>query len=402
MQQSSALASAVTYNCTRETLVYRRDARSKTLSLRTMIMLFKTNNTCASAMLAFVSALLPLSAEAADCDRNFTSSGNFLSGQIFRTVAELPNVSADSAYDSAYQAIAKQGFSIGHADRNARVISALNSGSRPERQIPLNATIERAQHGATISLNFSTPPGAFASEEGIKAEFCKIVAAAAVERHQDAQPGSSHRQENGMPVFTASANAPRICLANACIGMTLEEAGKLNLKSTSNPSNFSPINSRLGYYGLDANGKLIAMNTSRIDSLWIRQYLQSVRTMCVTPGRLHAETSTSDGTPVRLGFDLTTQYGKVEYVLRSITRGLPDHMSASERKNFENEVRQRYGRAFIETGDIARNVKANNGELGEAVVMLNPSFLELLGPGRPQGTLKLMEQPGCSNKARLD
>jgi hypothetical protein len=77
-------------------------------------------------------------------------------------------------------------------------------------------------------------------------------------------------------------------------------------------------------------------------------------------------------------------------------------MSASERKNFENEVRQRYGRAFLENADIARTVKATNGELGEAAVMLSPGYLELLGPGRPRGALKLMEQPGCSNKARLD
>jgi hypothetical protein len=365
-----------------------------------------TNNIRASAVLALVSALLPPAAQAADCDRNFASSGNMLTGQTFKTFAELPNVSADSAYDSAYQIIAKQGFSIGHADRNARVISALNSGSRPGRQIPLNATVEPSQLGATISLTFSTPPGAFSPEDSIKAEFCKIVAAAAVERHEAAHPGSVQsgyvNADSRMPALPASADASRICLANACTGMTLEEVAKLNLKSMNYSANFSPINTRSGHYGLDANGKLVAMNTTRIDKLWIKQYLQTVRTMCVSPGRLHAETSTSDGTPVSLGFELTTQHGKVEYVLSSIMRGLPDNMSASERKNFENEVRNRYGRAFIENGDIARSVKAHNRELGEAVAMLYPGHLELLGPGRPPGTFKLMEQPGCSNKARLD
>lgn len=365
-----------------------------------------TNNIRTSAVFALVSALLPLAAEAAECDRNFVSSGNLLTGQIFKTFAELANVSADSAYDSAYQIIAKQGFSIGHADRNARVISALNNGSRPGRQIPLNATIEPAQHGATISLTFSTPPGAFSPEDSIKAEFCKIVAAAATARNETSQPGSAEPRNpnagNTMPAVPASTDASRICLANACTGMTLEEAAKLNLRSVNHSANFSPINTRSGHYGLDANGKLIAMNTTRIDKLWIGQYLKTVRTMCVTPGRLHATTSTSDGAPVSLGFDLTTQHGKAEYVLSSIMRGLPDNMSASERKNFENEVRNRYGRAFIENGDIARSVKAHNGELREAVAMLYPGHLELLGPGRPQGTFKLMEQPGCSNKARLD
>lgn len=369
-------------------------------------MLFMTYNIRASAILALVSALGPLAAHAADCDRNFASSGNMLTGQIYKTLAALPNVSADNAYDSAYQMIAKQGFSIGHADRNARVISALNSGSRPGRQIPLNVTIEPAPHGATISLTFVTPPGAFSSEDSIKAEFCKIVAAASIERHETAQPGSSQPQhpavDSRMPALQASADASRICLANACTGMSLEEAAKLNLKSTNMSANFSPIESRGGHYGLDVNGKLVAMNKTQIDKLWIKQYLQTVRTMCVAPSRLHATTSTSDGTPVHLGFELTTQNGKVEFVLSSISRGLPNNMSGSERKNFENEVRNRYGRAFIENGDIPRTVKAHNRELGEAVAMLTPTYLELVAPGRPPGTLKLMEQPGCSNKARLD
>lgn len=365
-----------------------------------------TNNIRASAALALVSALFPIAAQAADCDRNFASSGSMLTGQTYKTFATLPNVSADSAYDSAYQIIAKQGFSIGQADRNARVISALNSGSRPGRQIPLNATIESTPHGATISLTFSTPPGAFSPADGIKAEFCKIIAAAAIERNETAQPGAGQPQnltsDSRMPGLPAGADATRICLANACTGMTLEEAAKLNLKSTNISANFTPIDNRSGHYGLDANGKLIAMNATQIDKLWIKQYLQTVRTMCVSPSRLGATTSTSDGTPVSLGFELTTQHGKVEYVLASIMRGLPDNMSTSERKNFENEVRNRYGRAFIENGDIARSVKAHNRELGEAVAMLYPGHLELLGPGRPPGAFKMMEQPGCSNKARLD
>lgn len=365
-----------------------------------------TNNTRTRAVLALVSALLPIAAQAADCDRNFTSSGNFLTGQMFKTFAELPNVGADRAYDSAYQIIARQGFIIGHADRNARVISALNSGSSPARPVPLNATIEPAPHGATISLNFSTPPGSFSPEDGVKAEFCNIVAGAGIERPDAADRELGHPQHqpttSKMPTTAAYPDASRICLANACIGMTLEEAGKLNLKSTGNSANFSPIKTRSGDYGLDASGNLVGMHTTRIDKLWIKQYLQGVQTICAAPSRLHAETATSDGTPVRLGFQLTTENGKVEYVLSSIMRGLPNNMSASERKNFENEVRQRYGRAFLENADIARTVKAHNGELGEAVAMLYPRYLELLGPGRPRGTLKLMEQPGCSNKTRLD
>lgn len=366
----------------------------------------------AAAGLALLLPFLPIRAQAADCDRNFTAAGNILTGKTYTTVAELSNVSADSVYQSTYQSIAKQGFIIQQSDSSARVISAVDSNSAPGRPAPLNVTVEPALGGATITLTFATPAGAFAPEGSVKDEFCKIVHAAAVPQHETARsaPGEPLRRPDDKvnAVGRSDAGAERVCMANACIGMSLEEAAKLNLKLTlangAAPVSFPHINNRFGHYGLDANGKVISINNwIAVDRVWIRQFLQTVHTMCSVPAQISAGISASDGAPIHLRFNLREQNGKVGYVLFSILRTLPDNMSASEHRKFVNEVRTRYGRAFIESNDIQRTVRASNGEIPEGVAMVHPSTVELRGPGTP-GALaaRLMEQPGCSNKIHLD
>jgi hypothetical protein len=371
-----------------------------------------TNKFRATAKLALLLPFIPIHAQAADCDRNFTTAGSILTGKRYTTVAELPNVTADSAYQSSYQSIAKQGFIIQQSDSSARVITAVDSNSAPGRPAPLNVTVESAQNGATITLTFGTPAGAFAPEGSVKDEFCKIVRAAATPQQELARSVAAEplqrSDDRANAIGRTNAGAGRVCLANACIGMSLEEAAKLNLKSVSTTSsaqsNFPHIGNRFGYYGLDAKGKLIAINnSSSIDRAWIRQFLQTMHIMCIPPEQLGAEVSASDGTPIQLGFNLKEQNGKVGYVLFSVRRMLPNNMSASEQSKFVDEVRNRYGRAFIESNDIGRTIKASNGEIDEGVAMVFPSFVELRGPGTPRGLgAKLMEQPNCSSRIQLD
>lgn len=359
------------------------------------------------AKIVVLLAFLPLHAQAGDCDSNFTSSGNLLTGKTYKTFAELPDVSANSVYQAAYLSIAKQGFIIRQSDSTARVISA-QTNSAPGREAPLNATVEPSPKGAILSLTFATPAGAFSPEASVKDEFCKIAQAAAVPQQETARTVSTEvtpaidRRE--VPVARTDTEPGKVCLANACIGMSLEEAAKLNLKpqSSKSASNFGPINARSGNYGLDANGKLVGIKSLAIDRVWIQQFLQTMRTMCEVPHQLNAEIAASDGMPVGLTFVLRKQNGKVEYGLSSISRLLPENMSVTERKNFENEVRRRYGRAFVESADIGKAVAAYNGKITEPVVLLNPRNLQLLGPRTSGVADQLMEQPGCSNKVSLD
>jgi hypothetical protein len=364
----------------------------------------------ASAACALLLALSPVHAQAADCDSNFATSGSILTGKTYKTFAALPNVTADSAYQGAYLSIAKQGFMIQQSDSGARVISALNNSSAPGRPAPLNATVEPSHDGAIISLTFATPAGAFSPENAIKDEFCKIVRAAALPRQEGTRAEASEPPARGVErdgaIARLDSSEGRLCLASACIGMDLEEAAKLNLKPRSTRSapslNFVGTRERAGHYGLDANGKPVSIVSLAVDQVWIRQFLQTIHTMCVVSPQISAQIAASDGTPVNLVFTLRKRNGKVEYVLSSISRMIPGNMSASERRNFENEVRSRYGRAFVESRDINRTVMANNGQLQEPVAMINPAFLELRGPGSPELASKLLEQPGCSNKVRLD
>lgn len=360
------------------------------------------------AKIAVLLAFLPLHAQASDCDSNFTSSGNLLTGKTYKTFAELPDVNANSVYRAAYLSIAKQGFVIRQSDSTARVISAQTNNSAPGREAPLNATVEPSPKGAIISLTFATPAGAFSPEASVKDEFCKIVQAAAVPQQETVRAVST---EVASPVDRSEVTGARtdtepgkVCLATACIGMSLDEAAKLNLnpQSSKSTSNFGPINARSGNYGLDANGKLVGIKSLAVDRVWIQQFLQTMRTMCQVPHQLNAEVAASDGTPVGLTFVLRKLNGKVEYGLSSISRLLPENMSVTERRNFENEVRRRYGRAFVESADIGKAVAAYNGKITEPVVILNPRNLQLLGPRTPGVADQLMEQPGCSNKVSLD
>lgn len=365
---------------------------------------------CVATALVFLLPFFPTHAQAADCDGNFATSGNILAGKVYKTVAELPNVTPDSAYQGAYLSIVKDGFTIQQLDRTARVITALHNNSSPGRPMPLNATFEPSQNGTTITLTFATPAGAFASEDGIKESFCELVRAASVPQQEIARselaqlPGRTVDKERA--VGRPDTGGGRVCLANACIGMTLEEAANLSLKPRSGKItanvNFVSTKDRVGNYGLDANGKLVSIRSIAVDRAWIKEFVQTIHTMCAVPPQINAEISASDGTPINLAFGLRKQNGKVEYVLLMITRMLPNNMSASERRKFENEVRSRYGRAFIENSDIGRNNLANNGQLQEPVVMLNPSYLELRGPSSPELASRLMEQAGCSNTVSLD
>lgn len=113
--------------------------------------------------------------QAAQCDSNFSASGNMLRGKVFKTSADLPGLDADKAYKRTYLAIVKQGFMLQQHDSTMRFISARNNGSTADRPQTLNAMLEPVADGAQISLTFTMPPGAIAAENTIRTEFCKLV-----------------------------------------------------------------------------------------------------------------------------------------------------------------------------------------------------------------------------------
>jgi hypothetical protein len=340
-------------------------------------------------------------AHASECQTNFSSSGSFFSGQAYQTFAALPGTAPDDAFQQAYRFMVKEGWNIQRADEHAGVISALNSNARAGRPMPLNVTVEPAQGGAKITLTYSTPGAALSPEATVKDGFCNIVAAAAVPAQGRAMSGPVHSTaaEAG-----ARARPAGVCLANACIGMTLEEAAKLDLKPAVGRAGikFSYDKGRAGLYGLDAQGKPVSIDYFSVDGPSIRQFLHTIRTMCVVPDQISARIAASDGRPIDLVFVPAMRNGAATYVLTVVMRLFPENMSASERKRLEQQVREKYGAAFVPTEDISRSIDAFAGKLRNPVAVLGPTSLQLRGPADPQIASKLMDQPGCSNRAVLE
>lgn len=349
-------------------------------------------------------SLVSIGAKAADCETNFTSSGSFLTGQTYKTSAVLPSVGAEAAFQGAYRHIAKEGWRIERADQAAGVLLAINAKSSPGRPIPLNLTVEPANGGSKLSLSYSTPGGAMSPESAIKSGFCKIVDAAAAAPAPAATTTAvaSTPAATGQPAATAGATGTPLCLAGACLGMTLEQAAALKLKPRQAPpaQNIMPTQQRAGMYGIDTTGKLVMINgVGGIDSAWIKQYKQTVKTLCTSYFPLSAQVAASDGEPVGMTFSMFMRDGKPVYLLSEIHRNFPMNMSASERKNLENQLRVKYGPSLMTSHEQGTMRRMNSGE---PYAFMTDNDLMLKGPPPPDLHAALLEQPGCSNTATID
>jgi len=361
--------------------------------------------------LIIVLPLLAAGAHAADCDANFSASGSFLSGKNFKTTAELPGVRPDDAFQGAYQAVAKEGFRIENADKTARVLTASDTKSSPGRNMPLNVTVEGAGSGARIVLTFALPAGALAPESAVKGGFCKIVAGAAA-----GQAAGGATPAQAQPPAAAAAQAPAsaaaadnaggpLCLANACLGMTLEQAAALPLVPRKKDAGPALIynGQRGGVYGLDTKGKPVTLNIiGDVDRAWIGQYQQNVRTLCGAPPYLLAWLPASSGQPIALTFVPVLRDGKTVFVLNKMMRILPHPMSASDRQALEAQSRARYGAALVGYQEGYAIELRNKGVITAPMAVLGPTDLQLKGPTQPDINPALIEQPGCTSKVSID
>jgi hypothetical protein len=352
---------------------------------------------------------------AAECDNNFTSSGNFLTGKTYKSFAELPRVTVDDAYKGAYQFVVKEGWAIQVADEKARSISALNSAAaKTGKSIPLNVSIEPAVNATRIAITYFTPTGTISPEDAVKDQFCQIIAAATVPATRNVTPkesgkarllvgngGSGQRSqesnsESGSNPMTTPMDGTDLCLAKACLGMTTEQASALNFEPAGT-FKFSFSKGLGNDYGLDASGQRVWFSAGGdFDKKTIVQFAQKVHTVCATDF-VSAKLKASDGQPIHLVFRPTIRNGKGVLVLTQIDRKLPGNMSASELKNFEEQAREKYGDAFVPDSSAGLKKPAVMSHfdtfMGRSLRLIMP-FENIKE--------KLMEQQGCSEKVRLD
>lgn len=137
------------------------------------------------ALLVVTSAALNAAAWADDanstsCQSHFASEGSFLAGRKYTTWLELPAVKRADAYSRIYASVAKDGWNIVNADKEAGVLSAAQNVSYGKgSQAPMVIVVDELKDGSKATATFRTGGGQTAKEETIRTKLCTYLGAAA-------------------------------------------------------------------------------------------------------------------------------------------------------------------------------------------------------------------------------
>jgi hypothetical protein len=118
-------------------------------------------------------------ANATSCASHFASEGSFFSGKKYTTWLEFPAVTKADAYARISTSVAKDGWSIVNADKDAGVLSAAQNVSYGKgSQAPMVIVVEVLKEGSKATATFRTGGGQTAKEETIRAKLCTYLTAA--------------------------------------------------------------------------------------------------------------------------------------------------------------------------------------------------------------------------------
>ncbi|MEA3177543.1 MAG: hypothetical protein QOI59_1066 [Gammaproteobacteria bacterium] len=113
---------------------------------------------------------------AIDCQTHFTTEGNFLTGRKYSTWVLLPGTAKAVAYTRVYSSIAKDGWSIVNADKDAGIISAAQGVSYGRgSQAPMTIVVEDDEKGSRVSVTFRTGGAQTAREETVRTKLCSYL-----------------------------------------------------------------------------------------------------------------------------------------------------------------------------------------------------------------------------------
>ena len=115
------------------------------------------------------------------CVANFVSEGSFFAGYRWQSWQEHSGVTYDVAFRKVAQAVAASGWGAPTSNRDTGVITAGQAVSAGRGAIaPLNVILRQRPGGKLrIESNFSTTRGQVASNDSVRAEFCKLLEAPA-------------------------------------------------------------------------------------------------------------------------------------------------------------------------------------------------------------------------------
>ena len=127
--------------------------------------------TTLALIISAVCSVFSYNIQAAPCESNFVSGGNFITGSSYKTYADLPNTSAAKAYDGALADIAKTpSWKILTQDKANGVIQAVQADSynKNGKVIPLNINIEQVGIGSKMSMSYTTPAATLSPVSAVK------------------------------------------------------------------------------------------------------------------------------------------------------------------------------------------------------------------------------------------
>lgn len=158
-----------------------------------------------------------VSAIAASCEDNFTTTGNFFTGKVYKTWSDLPAGKFESAYKGAYLYTLKNGWKLLSSDKELGVFTAAQATLYASGKIvPINIAIEKSDSRTKISITYTTPAGVSSPEDAVKLDFCRTVAAA--ESEQGGSSGMS-AQDVKNDVATQAKNDKHLTLAKGQINI---------------------------------------------------------------------------------------------------------------------------------------------------------------------------------------
>ena len=114
-------------------------------------------------------------ASSAECSQNFSSSGNMLMGQQFRTDATVPGARAGEILERLKSRMKREGYLLVEMSREDGVLqgrSRTTSGSYTE---PVVIGAQQDGKDVIITIGASTLAGQYTPESAAHEEFCRFI-----------------------------------------------------------------------------------------------------------------------------------------------------------------------------------------------------------------------------------
>jgi hypothetical protein len=352
-----------------------------------------------AAMLFALATAVSCPAAAQENVVRFQSKGASAQGTEYSAFAVLPSADISQAYAALRRVVERSGWSISQAlPANYAILARNNQTTQTGKTGALAVSLAPVAEGISLALVYTNPPGVDSPPAAVRTEFNKLAGALKAELAM--APASPTAAPSSVvaaaPQPVSAAPDRKLCLAGACLGMTVAEAALLNLQ----PSGIGQfrLNGKLdGAYGLDRAGNRIGYSDmGDFDSKSLKQFAATVATVCRF-SFASASMKASDGQRIRLVFRPAIRDGKGVVVLTEINRQLPPNMSSSELQRFSDTARQQFGDAF--SADSRAIVMRPTAEIHRDIGL--GTSLKLSLPIE-NVSARLLEQPGCSDKPRLD